>query len=159
MKKIFIAVLLAIMILNINIYSQPMEKKHIIKFMEKLNLTDGQKKDIENIHFTGEKQSIALNAKVETLHLELRQLLKADSPDKSAIEKKMREIADQKIQMHMTKLDSWFAINKLLNPDQQKEWKKVLERSPEMMKKMIKRHHLDRQQEGPPFEHPVPHHQ
>jgi Spy/CpxP family protein refolding chaperone len=159
MKKIFIAVLLAILILNVNIYSQPMEKKHIIKFMEKLNLTDEQKKDIENIHFTGEKQSIALKAKVETLHLELRQLLKADSPDKSAIEKKIREIADQKIQMHMTKLDSWFAINKLLNSDQQKEWKKVLARSPEMMEKMIKRHHSDRQQEGPPFEHPVPHNQ
>jgi Spy/CpxP family protein refolding chaperone len=97
MKKIFIAVLLAILILNVNIYSQPMEKKQIIKVMEKLNLTDEQKKDIENIHFNAEKQSIAQNAKVETLHLELRQLLKADSPDKSAIEKKMREIADQKI--------------------------------------------------------------
>jgi hypothetical protein len=60
----------------------------------KLKLTDVQKKDVEKIVFDAAKETIAQKAKVATAHLELRQLLKADSPDKNTIEKKINEIAD-----------------------------------------------------------------
>jgi Spy/CpxP family protein refolding chaperone len=116
------------------LYSQPDDAKQIQKFMGKLNLTDEQKKDVEKIHFDAEKQTIAQKAKVETARVELQQLLKADAPDKSAIEKKMNDIADLEVQMHMIKINSWFAINKLLTPDQQKTWKKVLEHGPALQR-------------------------
>jgi Spy/CpxP family protein refolding chaperone len=107
--------------------------------MGKLNLTDEQKKDVEKIHFDAEKQTIAQNAKEETARIELQQLLKADAPDKSAIEKKISDIADLGVQKHMIKINSWFAVNKLLNPEQQKTWKKALEYGPALQRhKMMK---------------------
>ena len=126
MKRLAILMAAAVMILGTQLYGQPNEAKQIKKFMEKLNLTDEQKKDVEKIHFDAEKQTIAQKAKVETAGIELRQLLKADAPDKSAIEKKIGDIADLRVQIHMIKINSWFAVNKLLTPDQQKIWKKAL---------------------------------
>jgi Spy/CpxP family protein refolding chaperone len=130
MKRLAVLIAAVLMVFGTQMYSQPNRGKHIQKFMEKLNLTDEQKKDVDKIHVDAEKQTITQKAKEETARLELRQLLKADAPDKSAIEKKINDIADLKVQMHMIKINSWFAINKLLTPDQQKTWKKVLENAP-----------------------------
>jgi Spy/CpxP family protein refolding chaperone len=141
MKKTVIPFLAVLLMLTINVYSQPMEQKPLAKLIGKLNLTDEQKKDVEKIHFDAEKQSIALRAKLATMRLELRQILMAEAPDKSAIEKKMNDIADQGVQLRMVKVNSWFAVNKLLNADQQKEWKKVLVKGPDMMRKKMMRHH------------------
>jgi Spy/CpxP family protein refolding chaperone len=145
MKRFTVLMAALVAVLYTQVYSQPDDAKQIHKFMAKLNLTDEQKKDVEKIHFDAEKQTIAQKAKVETAHVELQQLLKADAPDKSAIEKKISDIANLKVQMHMIKINSWFAINKLLTPDQQKTWKKVLENGPAlqrrtMMKQMRNRH-------------------
>lgn len=85
---------------------------------------------------------------METARVELRQLLKADAPDKSAIEKKMSDIADLTVQLHMIKINSWFAVNKLLTPDQQKTWKKVLENAPAM-----RRHRMMNRMGGRPMPH------
>jgi Spy/CpxP family protein refolding chaperone len=73
-------------------------------------------------------------------------LLKADAPDKSAIEKKINEIADLTVQMHMIKINSWFTINKLLTPEQQKTWKKVLEYGP-----ALQRHKMMQQMRNRPM--------
>ena len=145
MKRLTVMMAAVLMLLNTQVYSQPDDAKQVHKFMGKLNLTDEQKKDVEKIHFDAEKQTIAQKAKEETARVELRQLLKADAPDKSAIEKKINEIAELTVQMHMIKINSWFTINKLLTPEQQKTWKKVLENGPalqrhKMMKQMRNRH-------------------
>jgi Spy/CpxP family protein refolding chaperone len=154
MKRLAVLMAAVLMVFSTRMYSQPNEAKQIQKFMGKLNLTDEQKKDVEKIHFDAEKQTIAQKAKEETARVELRQLLKADTPDKSAIEKKISDIADQRVQMHMIKINSWFAINKLLTPDQQKTWKKVLEYGPalqrhKMMKQMRNRHILTPHPDAP----------
>jgi Spy/CpxP family protein refolding chaperone len=137
MKRLAVLMVAVLMVFGTQLYSQPNRAKQIHKFMEKLNLTDEQKKDVEKIHVDAEKQSIAQKAKEATARVELRQLLKADAPDKSAIEKKINEIADLTVQMHMIKINSWFAINKLLTPDQQKIWKKVLENAPAIMRQRM----------------------
>jgi len=102
------------------------------QMLGKLKLTDTQKKDVEKIVFDAAKETIAQKAKVATARLELRQLLKADSPDKNTIEKKINEIADLSAQIHVDHVDGWFAINKLLTPDQQKIWKHALAARPQM---------------------------
>jgi len=75
---------------------------------------------------------VADRAKKQTADIELRQLLKADNPDRSAIERKLKEIADVDVQMRLKRLDGWYAVNKVLTPDQQKHWKKALELAPAM---------------------------
>jgi Spy/CpxP family protein refolding chaperone len=134
MKRLTVIMAAIFMVFSTQLFSQPDDAKQVKKFMEKLNLTDEQKKDVEKIHFDSEKQTVAQRAKEETARIELQQLLKADTPDKSAIEKKINEIANLEVQMHMIKINSWFAVNKLLNPDQQKNWKKVLEHGPALQR-------------------------
>jgi len=151
MKRLAVMIAAVLMVFGTQVYSQPNEAKQIQKFMGKLNLTDEQKKDVEKIHFDAEKQTIAQKAKEETSRVELRQLLKADAPDKSAIEKKINEIAKLTVQMHMIKINSWFTINKLLTPEQQKTWKKVLEYGP-----ALQRHKMMQQMRNRPMPSPHP---
>ncbi|MGA3288273.1 MAG: periplasmic heavy metal sensor [Bacteroidota bacterium] len=151
MKKLGVFVAAALVMVSAGLYSQPAEGKMRHKFMEQLKLTEEQKKDFDKIHVDMEKQEIAQKAKNETARVELRQLFKADSPDKSAIEKKMNEIADLEVQMHMIKINSWFDINKLLTQEQQKTWKKALEHGSEMEHRKMEMNHRG--------EHSMPHHQ
>jgi Spy/CpxP family protein refolding chaperone len=142
MKKLGVFVAAALVMVSAGLYSQPAEGKGPRKFIEQLKLTVEQKKDFDKIHVDMEKQEIAQKAKNETARVELRQLFKADSPDKSAIEKKLNEIAGLEVQMHMIKVNLWFDVNKLLTPEQQKIWKKALEHGSEMEHgKMGMNHH------------------
>ena len=110
------------------------------RFMEQLKLTDAQKKDFDNLHVDMQKQLVAQRAKIATARIDLRQLFKSDTPDRSAIEKKMSEIADLGVQSRMIRVNTWFAVNKILTPDQQKIWKKALAAAPEMARRAFRFH-------------------
>jgi Spy/CpxP family protein refolding chaperone len=156
MKKlgVFVAVVLAMV--STSLYSQPAEGKGPRKFIEQLKLSEEQKKDFDKIHVDIEKQEIAQKAKSETARVELRQLLKADNPDKSAIEKKLNEIADLEVQMRMIKINLWFDVNKLLTPEQQKTWKKALEHGSEMQQRKMGMNHHGEHSMPPHKEEPMP---
>ena len=156
MKRLTILLAAIFVLFSNHVYSQPDDAKQIHTFMGKLNLTDEQKKDVEKIHFDEAKQAIAQKAKVETARVELQQILKADTPDKSAIEKKINEIASLKVQMHMIKVNSWFAVNKLLNPEQQKTWKKVLEHGLELHQHRMMRQMREKHMPAPHSDPPIP---
>ncbi len=98
--------------------------------MQKLNLTDSQKKDVEKLNSDFAKQRVDQQAKIKTATIDLHQLMKADQPDKAAIEKKIAEISDLQAKNRMLSVDHWFAVNKLLTPDQQKIWKETLNNPP-----------------------------
>ncbi len=91
--------------------------------MEKLNLTGDQQKQFDKLKSGMEKKQIDLRAKVQQMHLELRDLYTEDSPNKTAIESKMSEISKLQNDMKMNHVDFWFAVNKILTPEQQKIWK------------------------------------
>ena len=113
-------------------FSQGMERPNAGpphgRVLEKLNLSDTQKKDVENLNTDFAKQKVEQQAKIKIAAIELHSLMKADSPDKGAIEKKINEVSDLQAQNRMLGVDHWFSVNKLLNPDQQKIWKSVLDR-------------------------------
>ncbi len=144
MKNIVVLTAVILMALSTNLAAQPDEAYASHKVMGKLNLTEAQKKDVDKIRFDSEKQAIAQRAKLATARLDLRQLLKADNPDKAAIEKKLNEIADLRVQQHMIRLDAWFSINKLLTPEQQKTWREVLANAPAMQGNMMHRNKMQR---------------
>ncbi len=96
--------------------------------MEKLNLTEDQKKKMEKMHFDMQKKQIDGKAKVKTAEIELKELFNADKPDKSAIEKKIKEISDLKGKMRTNHVDHWFDVNSILTPEQQKTWKEKLDK-------------------------------
>jgi Spy/CpxP family protein refolding chaperone len=126
MKRITEIVIIALLTLGIQAFSQPSDGKDYNRIIKKLNLTKEQKKDISKIKMDLEKQLIAQKAKMETARLELHEIFKEDSPDKSDIEKKLNDIADLEVQTHMIRVDSWFSVNRMLTPEQQIIWKKAL---------------------------------
>ena len=130
MKKILTLGVLALLALNLSLAQEnaaprgPMGAKGA-RVLAQLKLTDQQRKDIDNLRFDLRKKSIDQQAKLKTERLELAQLFKADNPGQSAVEKKVAEISQLQAQQRMMFVDHWFAVNKLLTPDQQKVWKKV----------------------------------
>jgi Spy/CpxP family protein refolding chaperone len=139
MRKLGIFVTIAFLMVSASLYSQPTDCRDYNKIIKKLKLTEEQKKNVEKIKLDMKKQEIAQKAKIETARLELEQIFKAESPDKSDIEKKLNDIAELEVQMHMIKVDSWFTMNTILTPEQQKIWKEVLVAGPAMKHKMMNR--------------------
>ena len=95
-----------------------------------LRLTDGQEKDFMKLRFDIQKKQTEARAKVQTAQIELRELFTADNPDRPAIEKKIKEIADLKTKLQLNRIDHWFAVNKILKPEQKKIWKKHIGKGP-----------------------------
>ena len=139
-NKFFLFTFLFIMVTAFAV-SQPAPQK---KMMKELKLTDTQKEQFEKNAFDKQKRQIELKAKLETFKLELRRLLTAETIDKTAIEKKMNDIASQQVALHMNNLNTWTENNKLLNAEQQKIWKTMLK----LHMQMMERHEQGRMQ-GP----------
>jgi len=107
--------------------AQHMPKWRNAKGANELKLTDDQKKDIQKIKYDLMQKQIDIRAKLEHARLDYGQLTGTDSPDEDAIASKIDEIAKLQTQLKKNLLDGWFTINKILTPDQQKIWKKVLQ--------------------------------
>lgn len=104
--------------------------------MDELNLSDQQKKQVEQIHDEAMRQGIDRRAEIAKAQVDLRQLVRADKPDQSAIDKKLKEITTLRSAAQSHRLTAWFSINKLLTAEQQQVWKKHLERRLEMPGRM-----------------------
>ncbi|HAV22768.1 MAG: hypothetical protein A2X67_08625 [Ignavibacteria bacterium GWA2_55_11] len=97
------------------------------QFLKELNLTDVQQKEFDKIMVDHQKKMVDQMAKIASARIDMGQLLKADEPQKSAIEKKSQEISGLLSQVQSERLNHWFNVNKQLTPDQQKVWKNALE--------------------------------
>lgn len=92
-----------------------------------LKLTDQQKTDAHKIWFDLRQKQIDVRAKMQHARLDYEALASADKPDQKAIASKLQEMGDLRVQLQQNKLESWFAVNKILTPEQQKIWKRVLQ--------------------------------
>lgn len=133
MKRVLISLLSMSLLLSAFSLGQPHKQLRPfkgegprMKFMEELNLTEDQKKDLEKIRFDSMNEMIDIRSKMAKSRLELQKLFQADAPDRSAIEKKLGEVSQFQSQMAQKRINGWFAVNKILTPDQQKVWKKSL---------------------------------
>lgn len=104
-----------------------------------LKLTDDQKKDIQKIKFDLMQEQIDLRAKIAHARLDYGRLTSADSPDEDAIAAKLDDISKLQVQVRKNLLDGWFAVNKILPPDQQKIWRRVLQHPRMAARRMMMR--------------------
>jgi len=95
-------------------------------FIDKLGLSDKQKADIASLRTEMEKSMVGIHAKITLARIDMKALAAADSPDKSSIEGKLKEINDLQFQAKKESVDHLFAVYALLTPEQRKTFQKQM---------------------------------
>lgn len=93
-----------------------------------LNLTDQQVTRLHQMAIEGEKASIKTQAEMRVRGLELRELLRADQPEREAVMKKVQEISDLRGQMMRQHVESLLAAKTVLTPEQQQRFRALRSR-------------------------------
>ena len=134
MKTKLVAAAISFLLVSGAAFAQPMTKRpqqmpmlNRAEMLKQLKLTDDQKSQIQKLRFDMMQKQIDLRAQLAHSRLDYEQLASADNPDQDAISSKIDQIDKAKVAMQKNKLAFWFDVNKVLTPDQQKVWKKVLE--------------------------------
>ena len=90
------------------------------QMMQKLNLSDKQKADAAKLHTELEKSMVGIQSRIKLARIDLRTLVTAEAPDRSAVEAKLKEISDLQYQEKKLVADHVFDFYALLTPEQQK---------------------------------------
>ena len=72
-----------------------------------------------------EKKQIELQAKIQSLRVDLRGLFRDEKPNQDKIESKISEISKLQTETKLAHIGMWFSVNKLLTSEQQKMWKEM----------------------------------
>ena len=122
---------------------EPMHGRQNI--MAKLNLTDDQQSQMHKLRIDLQKKQATVQSKIRLARLDIEELFMAATPDKGAIEKKMKEVSDLQYQEKLNGLDHMFAVKAILTPEQQKLWKDHMrEGGPEVRERFMERMREDR---------------
>lgn len=99
--------------------------------IERLNLSEAQQKQFDALASDFRKDMVDQRAGIAKARLELLDLLKAENPDRSKIADQLENVSALESAAKVKALDHWFAVNKILTPEQQKMWKHTLARMAE----------------------------
>lgn len=96
------------------------------KLYEELKLTDEQKSKLENLYFEFRKNRAEIAGKLNKARIELQELLSAEKPDKSAVDRKVDEISGYTRELFKNRVNYWYNILQVLTPEQKKILKEKL---------------------------------
>ena len=88
------------------------------QLQEQLGLTKEQLEKLRGIGRDTMKKSIQNRAALRVKQMELNELLEADTPDRTAVEKKVREMSDLQAAMLRSRVDTRLAFAGTLTPEQ-----------------------------------------
>ena len=94
---------------------------HLLKFKDKLGLTESQVAEIKRLRFEYGKQSIRNRAEHKIAHMEFDRLVHAEKVDAQAIRSAAGKIAATKTQKIMAKAEAKIALLNLLTDEQRKK--------------------------------------
>ena len=94
---------------------------HLLRFRDKLGLTEAQVAEIKRLRFEYRKQSIRNKAEHKIAHMEFDRLVHAEKVDAQAIRSAAKKIAETKTQKIMAKAEAKIALLNLLTDEQRKK--------------------------------------
>lgn len=97
----------------------------IERFADELGLSDEQQGKLKTIKFDAEKEAVVKRSEVKLAHIELREIMQTDAPDKGAIKKQVEKIGRLKTDMMLAKVDKRFAVKQILTDEQQAKLKEL----------------------------------
>jgi Spy/CpxP family protein refolding chaperone len=92
-----------------------------------LSLTDDQVARLHTISVNAEKSSVETRARLQVNRIELRELMRGDNPDQSAIMAKMDEANTLQGTMQKQRVQAMLSARSVLTPDQLKKLKTLAE--------------------------------
>ena len=113
-----------------------------VKMIEKLNLTDQQQTQIEEIRFTHQEKMIDLKAVVEKKELGLKELQSTTNFSRGDYIAKVEEIISSKNKIQLEKANHHMDVYELLDAEQKETWNKMKpmkDRKHDKMKKHFKK--------------------
>ena len=121
----------------------------------RLSLSDAQRRRIDDIRFSHRKRAIEMRTNLETANLELGRLMRADAPDRRAIDAQIDRIAEMRASLTKERVSGLFEVRSVLTPEQRREWREGFDR-PGIGPAMPGRRHMpgdrgpgDRMERGP----------
>jgi Spy/CpxP family protein refolding chaperone len=97
------------------------------QFRAKINLTDDQAGRLRQIVVNTEKSAIETRAQMAVDGIELREMLRADKPDRDAVMKKVEQISSLRGQMMKDGVQAILEAKTVLTPEQQKQFRELME--------------------------------
>ena len=94
---------------------------------EYLGLKDEQVGTLHKIAVDAEKASVQNRAQMELRHIELRELMRGDNPDQSAIMQKIDEVNALRGKMQKQRVETMLSARSVLTPEQRKKIKTFME--------------------------------
>ncbi len=88
------------------------------RFATELNLSDEQLQRIEEIESAQEIQTVEMRAGIKVAEIELRDMMREQNANESAVIVKVEEIGGLKTALRVANVRSKLAINKILTPEQ-----------------------------------------
>ena len=101
------------------------------RFRSYLNLTDEQAERLRQILVDTRKVGVKTRADETVRGIELRELLRADKPDRDAVMKKVQEISNLRAEMMKQHIEAILAAKAVLTPEQQKKMRFFMHNSEE----------------------------
>ncbi len=98
---------------------------HLLRFKDKLGLTEAQVAEIKGLRFEFQKKSIRNKAEHKIAHMEFDRLVHAERVDAQAIRSAAKKIAETKTQKIMAKAEAKIALLNLLTDEQRKKTHKM----------------------------------
>src|SRR3569833_2149338 len=92
------------------------------KIVEKLKLTDDQRKAMDDIFQKHRERLVDLRANVEKAEIEMEPMVRADQPNESAVLGQIDKVAQARAELEKANARFLFALRAKLTPDQ---WKQV----------------------------------
>ena len=103
-------------------------EEHIQRRLQPLGLNDSQQNTVETLLRTHAKEVIRLKAEIDTMRLDLRQLLHTDPVDLSKVKPALQAIATKKVDLQLAHITVMQEIRQVLTPEQQKKFRTRAER-------------------------------
>jgi Spy/CpxP family protein refolding chaperone len=133
MKKTIVSAALVILLLtlifSLDAFAQREQRlgkaKMCVMIEKKLDLTKDQQAEIEKLRDIHQKSMIDYQAEMKKLLLDVKNLWKAETPDKEQIEAAMDNISALRSKIQKERLAHWFDVYNLLDDKQKETFKEM----------------------------------
>jgi len=96
--------------------------------MKELGVTDDQRKKMDDINFNAAKARIQAQGALQVQRMELERLMRADNPDRAAIDKKIQEIAQSQATLMRSTITARLDNQAVLTKDQRDKLKDLVQK-------------------------------